>query len=455
MSKIKKIGYAAGELFTLTGSDYIGYFNISNNIAYAGKYSQQIRLDNYSNIQNIVTRSDLFFNRLPAQDFSLTYSLSDFTFQPNEFINSNSFDNKLQKAYTNFLDTYRACFMASSNLPYNLTAVGKVSATNSTTQFVLAGPNTNNTAVSALSVLSPLITTNSKIAYIQGETTNYNTLIIANSATLMVYKLQNYSTFSLTFSSSYIETGVAEYGDLAFSNITNISNTGNSLYICDKGRSTVYAYDISSVVQGDRALGYKFNLVDSANSTQGGFVLPTLIGSSEKRVYVYDSQTYTIFFYDTNFNLINSYKNAALFTSSPPVCLSYYKLYDELFVLTSDFKLVILNSNATPTVIELSTFGITNNEVCRKVIFSNSNSDVMYLLTNKNLYKKFVSNVVKNIGSYSFVNGVTGRNSTTTGSVLYDISILENNQDVDNFILYGYQQLLNYNERTEFNSIIK
>lgn len=455
MSKIKKFGYTESELFTLTGSDYVGYFNVSNNIAYTGKYTQQVKLNNYSNIQNIVTRSDLFFNRLPTQDFSLTYSLSDFTFQPNEFINSNSFDNKLQKAYTNFLDTYRAGFMASSSLPYNLTAIGKVSATNSTTQFVLAGPNTNSTAVSALSVLSPLITTESKIAYIQGDTTIYNTLIIANSATLMVYKLQNYSTFALTFSSSYIETGVAEYGDLTFNNITSVSNTGNSFYVCDNGRKTVYAYDISSVVQGDRALGYKFNLVDSANSTQGGFVSPTLVGSSENRVYVYDSQTYTVFFYDTNFNIINSYKNASLFTSSTPVCLSYYKLYDELFILTKDLKLVILNSNATPTIIQLSTFGLMNNEVGRKVIFSNSNSDVMYLLTNKNLYKKFVSNVINNIGSYSFVNGVTGSNSTTTGDVLYDISVLENNQNVDDFILYGYKQLLNYNEKTEFNSIIK
>ena len=44
MSDIKKFGYATGELFTLTGSNYVGYYNIKDNVAYTGKYNQQIPL---------------------------------------------------------------------------------------------------------------------------------------------------------------------------------------------------------------------------------------------------------------------------------------------------------------------------------------------------------------------------------------------------------------------------
>ena len=456
MSNIKKFGYATGELFALTGTNYIGYYNVKDNVAYTGKYTQQAPLGNYNNIQNTLTRSDLFFNRLPTQDFTLTYTLSDFIFQPNEFINGNSFDNKIKKAYTNFLDTYRACFMASSNLPYNLTAVGRVSATYNSTEFVLVGSQQNNTSsVSALSVFNPLISKNSKIAYIKGQTTPYNTLVIANSASLMVYRLQNYSTFTLTFSSSYVQTGQSEYGTLNFGNISSLASYGNNLYICDTANSSVYAYDITGVLENDRALGSKFNLSNSVNSTQGEFKSPTLVAASSNTIFVYDSSSYTVYYYDTNFNLYNYYKNAALFTQSKPVCLTYYQLYNQLFVLTEDYKLIVLNAQAEPIIIQMSTKEIINGEYARKIIFSNSNSDIMYLLTNKNLFKKFVSNVINSIGDYTFSYGVTGRAYTPTGNDLYDIGILETNQNTDDIMLFGYEQFLNYNEITEFNSIIK
>ena len=79
----------------------------------------------------------------------------------------------------------------------------------------------------------------------------------------------------------------------------------------------------------------------------------------------------------------------------------------------------------------------------------------MYLLTNVNMYKKFVSNVFNNIGKYSFVNSVTGRNTNNSGSVLYDIDILENDEKFDNILLYGYDQFINYKELTLYNTITK
>lgn len=455
MSNIKKIGYSTSNLFTLTGSNYEGFYNVKNNIAYAGKYTQQVELDNVSNIQNIVTVSDFFFNRLPNQDFTLTYSLSDFVFQPGEFINSNSFDVKIEKAYINYLDTYRACFMASSDLPYSLTSVGMVSATNKGLQLRWVQSNSNTTPITPLSTFNSQIKPVSKIAYIYSEYSPYNTLILANTGSLMVYKVQNYSTFALTFSSYYIETNTPQYGSLTFGKITDISHTNNNLYVCDSGNATVYAYDMTSVLDDDRALGYKFNLNGSVNSKQGRFINPYLVSSSENNVFIYDNFLNIVFFYDTNFNLVNTYKNAYLFAEDPVVSMSYYKLYDQLLVLTAGFKLVILDKNANATIIQLSTDGISGNEVAKKIIFSNSNSDVLYLLSNKNLYKKFYSNIVDNIGSYSFVSGITGSNATTKGSVLYDIDILDNNQNVDDIMLYGFNQFINYNEQTVFNSLLK
>lgn len=456
MSLIKKFGYAASQLFTLTGSDYTGYYNIKNGTGYAGKYTQEIELGNYNNTQNIVIRSDKFFDRLPTQNFSLTYNLSDFTFQPSEFVNSNSIDNKLKKAYSNFLDSYRACFMASSNLPYSLTGVLKTSATKVGTVFTWASGN-DGVAIQPMSAYCNLITENSKIAYSVNQYSTNNTIIIANSASLMVYKnYQPNSTFTIVFSSEYIETNTADYGSLTFGYISNISLYENYLYVCDSGNSSIYAYDITSVLQEDKALGFKFNLIDNINRTQGGFISPTLVCGGEEKVFVYDSASFTVLFYDTNFNLFNSYKNKTLFRNSIPVHLAYYKIYDQVYVLTADYKLIILDSQANATVIKLSTYGIQPNEVARKLVFSNVSSNIVYLLTNYNIYKKFVSNIVDNIGNYSFVSSITGTGwNSSSGNLLYDMDILLDNSNVDNMLLFGFQQFVNYGEQTVFNTLIK
>lgn len=454
MINIKKFGYTTSNLFTLTGSTYIGYYNINDGKAYAGKYTQEVLLGNYENISNVFVRSDLFLNRLPFENFTLTYNLSDFTFQSGEFINSNSFDNKLQKAFTNYLDTFRACFMASSKLPYNLTAVAQVSSTYQTNQIVWAGSTKQGSTIQSLSAFNSVFTPECKIEFIKGDNTNLNTLVIAGKNTLLVYRTQLYSTFALAFSSSYIETNTPEYGSLTFSNITDISTTGNNLYVCDNGNSTVYSYDITSVIQNDRALGYKFNLTNSVDAMQGGFVSPKLVCSSPNTIFIYDNILNTVLYFDTNFNLKNSYRSSSLFSVSTPVSMTYYKLYNQLFILTSDYKIVVLDGDANATVIEISTDSISPGESPLNLIFSNSNSDVFYLLTTQNLFKKFVSNIYGNIGNYSFSQGITGINTTNTGNVLYDVSIQETNNDVDNILLYGFGQFINYQERTVFNSIL-
>jgi hypothetical protein len=208
-------------------------------------------------------------------------------------------------------------------------------------------------------------------------------------------------------------------------------------------------------LQEDRALGNKFNLVDSIDTLQGGFESPQLVCAGQDFVYIYDNFLKTIFFYDINFNLINSYKNADLFSSSIPSSMSFYRVYNELYVITEDFKLIILDSQANARIIQLSTKGIQPDEYAKKIIFSNTNSDILYLLSNKNLYKKFVSNIIDNIGLYSFTQYVTGNNTNLFGDLLYDIDILQTNVNVDNILLYGFNQLINYNEVTIFNSIIK
>ena len=41
------------------------------------------------------------------------------------------------------------------------------------------------------------------------------------------------------------------------------------------------------------------------------------------------------------------------------------------------------------------------------------------------------------------------------GTTLYDMDILNTDTDVDNILLFGFDQFINYNELTVFNTLIK
>jgi len=464
MTPIKKFACTDTGNFTLTGSDYIGFYNVVNNIPYVSLYNQDVQLESTNKIYPTILTSDLFFNRVPGENFTLTYTLTDFIFEPNEFINSNSIDNKINKIYVNYLETYKACFMASSKLPLSGTIVQSVAP-----KVVYLDPNVwyfyrynypypMPNPPYELSNLNADITYNSKIAYIPDPYSDNSTFLFANLSSIIVYNVDSNTTFNYVFSSTYIETNTPEYGSLNFKNITSISNHGNNLYVCDNGNVSIYSYDISSVLQQDRALGNKFNLTNSTNTTQGQLVNPILVGSSATTIFVYDATLYTIFYYDLNYNLINSYKNQILFANSNPVCLAYYQVYDELYVLTEDFKIVILNNDGSTVIRQLDTSGLVTNELARKLVFSSTNSDVVYLLTNFNLYKKFVSNIVYNIGSYSFARNLTGDSiDVFTTPLLYDISIINppRNSPIDYIAMYAFNQIVMYAEQLTYNSIVK
>ena len=464
MSDIKKFAYTLGTVFTLTGSDYIGYYNIKDNIGYVGKYDQKVKLDNNQTIQNTVTLSDKFYNRTPIDNVTLNYSLCDFVFQPGEFINSNSINLKLEKAFDNFLETYKSCFIASSDLPYYYTNSLRISATNTSLATPVWNYSNANTNLSGFSAYNPNITRSSKIAFMPNRyasDVNNHTLVVANSASICVFKInRQLTTCNVVFSSSRVETNnTIGYNALTFTNITSIAKATNALYICDAGNKAVYAYDITSVIEEDRALGNRFNLRTTLNSKTTNLVDPLLVAASDDRIYVYDSAG-IIYFFDTSFNLINSYKNKRLFNASEPVSMTHYKIYDQLYVLTKDGTVLILDALANSTITKFNLTGFAQQETPLKIIFSNSNSDILYFLTNYGIYKKYVSNLKNNIGNFTFTSVTTGMNgSYAIGyklfSYFYDIDTYDSLDSSDNILVYGYDQFINYSEKTLFNTILK
>lgn len=458
MSNTKKFAVNTQiDVFTLSGEDYFGYYNVVDGVAYTSKYSQNTPLENTGTVKNVLLRSDKFLNRLPLQDFTLTYILSDFEFHSNEFINANALDNKLNKSFANFLDSYRACFMASSNLPFLFTGVAKTANTVDGWRFVWFN-STDTVPILSLENYNHRIKRESKILYIKNTDTPNSTLVVANSGSIFTFKLnRSLATFTQVFSSEYVQTDAGQNGQLKFSKITAVSDFNTTLFVCDSGARTLHQYDIKSVLAEDRALGYKFNLRRSHTVDRG--ITPALVSAAKNVIAVYDDSNYTVQFYDYNFNLLTSYKNKTLFSFSRPVHIEFNELFNQFFVLTRDLKLVVFSiGNNLPEYTEM--FQMNTNILLRderpiKIQFANSNSDVLYLLTNKTIYKKFLSSVYDIIGAYSFTQGITGTNPWTDNDVMYDFSCQKSSLTADSIIAFGYDQFISYYEVTVFNSLLK
>ena len=78
-----KVGYTGGGDFSLTGSDYIGYYNVLDGRAFAGRFGKELPLNSYDNINTkIILSKDLYFDRVVSDVISLPYSLDELYFQP-------------------------------------------------------------------------------------------------------------------------------------------------------------------------------------------------------------------------------------------------------------------------------------------------------------------------------------------------------------------------------------
>ena len=132
MSKVS-FNYTRGNAFTIpdpnspsVGSllNYIGYFNITNGLVYTGREltENSILMTKRDNILGNYITERYFFNRSTNLDIKLTYSEDELIFQPSEYVNQNSINEKLQMLNTNFTDLYNFCFVRDNNLPKNYTS---------------------------------------------------------------------------------------------------------------------------------------------------------------------------------------------------------------------------------------------------------------------------------------------------------------------------------------------
>jgi len=215
---------------------------------------------------------------------------------------------------------------------------------------------------------------------------------------------------------------------------SNVGFTGINKLVLDPNTNHLYAVDLSAnLVHQFNATGFFTNdniLIDTLVYLKsiGGygnydsaelFNNPESLAIYNSSLYILDSGNSCIKQYDTDFNWVITHRLFRDFYNNYPIDISVDGS-GNIYVLTNTNKIIKYNSDfTTSTVIDLPAL-YNVGEYYQNIINSTVDSDIFYLVTNMNVYKKFYSAIKDTIGQYLFYrfNGSSGESITSFTSFI-------------------------------------
>jgi hypothetical protein len=412
----KKI-YTAGEMFTLTGTDFHGFAEIKDGVA--TEVSTGKALSSKSTYATDLFFTNFYTDRVIADEgIVLPNTESECTFNLNDNFDYKLFQFKLDKLRENNTYVYSRLFIASNKLPY-AESLRYASVTN---------PFTTGFEIFTSDAESPQFKANTKFAnnyflsafgYIVDATAQSNldyddrfSLFACTSSNLICLTGSNASLKVIEDSTGY----ESQENDLAFAELGGIASTKSHLYLSDTGNNTVLRYEIGGYINNDSALRNKRNYLELVGGYGGEtratkFDRPTKLAAIDNLVAVYDSGNQVVKIFDEEFNYITRITSIDLRTETMGA-FGFDPDFGSLYVVT--YKDVEINDITTRTPFLYRFSGdsfrfkekITLNdklgdtEVVKDVTFSGTDSNYWYFSTNRTVYKKFKTRPVEIIGKF-------------------------------------------------------
>lgn len=486
-----KFGYTNGKDFVLTGYDYVGYYHVINDAVYASKdiTKNDVELTTKNTYAADAIASAYFKDRILQDVLTLPYDYNaDVQIAANETFNGRVLNDRLNKLYTNSLYLYTKCFIASNDVPHNFDrAAGCLSAqpawiaqdpTDSTTFTPFSGIG--------LSEIGEMIQL--QAVKIQDEV-GYAFIGISPTAIAALSSNSDLASLQVTSINSNVDTN----SDLKFLQLSSFCIAGNFMYACDSKQNNVYKYDVGGFFNNDVPITNKRFLIEAIGGEGNAlaktkFNAPDLVYAHTNidRVYVHDKGNRCIKIYDANFSYIAT-RAFTIGTTTVARAFQFNETFKKVYVIVSNLT---LNTNTLQICdIDLNVEQeynlpdeLISGEYFKGLHFSQNDSNIMYMYTNVNVFKKFVNRPDATIGKWlfyrsGFVNthiwnnefsrynkakwrwndgGINVRKGITVASM----SLLPTNQDADEiFVFAGYlsesfNRILHYTEPTLYTTAL-
>lgn len=357
------------------------------------------------NISQNFLKYNFLFDRYGGDVLTLPYDFESIRIQPNDTATASLINTKFSYLFENLMYIYRACKVASNLIP--------VSATG------FAGVSSNSTVFTwhynlSTSEFIPLSDSSSYIDLYNIVRTDG--VVNEEQKTYSIFATNGYDLFAIKSDLNNTSLGVAistktynpDFNSgIDYQKINEITiGPNNTLFTIDLSSNYIYKYDITGFKINDNVLNNKIFY----NSVIGGygtiydkyeFNSPRAIAYYGENIYVLDSGNGCVKKYDYNFNWLQTYNLIRDMLSAYPISMRAAK--DGKFVVLNKNKSICIYDNNFDNKIKIDIGDeLEGGEELKDIRISATDSNIFYIITDKNVYKRFVSNPFNSIGKYLF-----------------------------------------------------
>ena len=382
-------------------------------------------------------------DRLPGDIVVMPNTLQDIKISVNDYVVSETINYSLEKIYENWLYLISYSYIGSNNIPDKKLATqmladsgGGISWTEQTNfSSISASTHGNaNTLTGVTNIIKiPNIANSNNYNII--ATTNTNVILLSGTDTTSIDVIRHpvtnaESNNNITHPSTQIY----------FQNITDmVVSESNHLFIMDSALKSIFKYDISGITTLDEAilkndtpgrLMIKLIGGDGSVSSKSKFNENVALCTQDNKLYVLDRDIDTdnisvtesaIKVYDAELNWVRNI-DITPYINSAPIDIAYNADLDRYYVLCHDWsshnydagipdvthispELLELDGNLdyinTHTLYDFNKLDPElGNEKHKRIMFSEENSNIFYIVTDKNVYKKYISRPTDTVGRF-------------------------------------------------------
>lgn len=442
--------YTTGNILTLNDVPYTGYYNVTNGNFYSGRQitSNSSFLDISDNALGNFVKEKLYFNRIPIEELLLPYSESDVKFEPGDFINQNSINEKLKKLNSNYLELFNFSSTQTNDLPEGFVGFIGTSAQNDYSFGLNVTPPTRanyslDYTADGLKDVIRIEVIPQKLGPVETTPSSFLS-IYATASALYTFTCPNVdinTTFTFRSSSAFVDG----FNTRPYNSIADITTNGKDLlFVSDTHHNQIYRLYIDPLVNDSRITGNDLEYLNQGgveiNTTGAGILSGADIieyGLGEVYTYNRGTKTFVVLGEDLSFKRRFTSKEIK---DDEPVSFAVNTVDKNLYVLLNSYKILKIPTDFKQ---EITTITHDNTffpiEDPKKIFFSKNNSNIYYIMTTYNLYKYF--NVGSNvpIGKFNWtktnVTSLTSDGLLRPDDILSDAAILEENNNYDSLFI--------------------
>lgn len=364
-------------------------------------------------IQKSLSAYNIELDRTIHETIKLPYDDSDLHITPNTQITTNNINNLVKKIDTNFLYIVSRSYFAHTDIPINKNRLPFVLTLSATGDYI---QHSTRAVKYKIPQKFTIITPNESTDTIGIITATYNKLLLGTLSSERVTgttRRELYSSDKTTNDTSSDDT---------FNNIKSASCNGDLLYVLDDGAGSskppaLYKYNIASITSNDEYI-IKSPVPGRRYITQIGgkgenvedkttFKNPKFVYSINDSVFVVDFEDAKplggyIKEYDLNLNILNLHDLTVHFSKYDPVDM--FKKNDNIYILCNDSNnrgYIIIYDLIGKKVSSVIALDESIQDTYTSISLSTSDSNIVYISTEKLIIKKFISKLEDTIGIFN------------------------------------------------------